>query len=904
MSHSSSWQRIISRSIFALILLFPITLTPARSNIAQASPPPVSVQQGDAPVDNSVPGEAIPAADFPLSDMVLEPGNLDPTLPGPVREQPPEEVMEKLIPETEQIPNPDAPIDLSLPENAGQTLLPDVEQTQISAPKPSSDSTLDQTLGAPVSEVDQQTPMGSLTRLTGNLDDFNRADGPLGGSWTDKVVGITIFNSLAQSVSGGLDSSLSIHNGIGVNEAVARITTSGSGAVQYVGFAFNYADGQDFIFIKVQDNNQDGLFDTGACYAGNNNLVYFGLGFFFLSGTFSAAKLHVTVDANRSVEIALTDLTGGGANQSYVCSGAPAVNGSQFGIVSYGGGQIDNVTVEAVDPIPFTSFSAQDGPLGSDWYVQAGSFEIKQQKALARTAFTNLATYNSLGANQIEADVSTSPGGGLQYAGLVLNYDEGVNNLFLKVQDNDGNGSFERGACYTGNNNSSASFGLSYFTLDYPFARAHMTVMVNNNREVYFRLTNIDGGGGSQYYICAGAPAAEGYGVGIASFGGGRVDNFQVVQDFRDNFNRADGSLGTDWAVLNGSYAIVNQKAVGIEGWARAVYNGMGASQIEADVSLSPTGANQYSALMLDYGTGTQNLFIKVQDNGGAGYFDTAACYLGNSDIANSFGLGFFYLDYEFTTAHMIVRVDEARVVTLVFTNIDGGSGTQAYVCAGAPAAEGPLVGIGSKGGGVIDNVRVNRIFGLDSFNRPTGSMGPGWETKSGLMGIVDQTSRGLISDSNLTLFTNVTGNQLEGNIAVNPNGAINFAAFILNYGTGEKNIFIKFQNQDGDPGFEMIGCYLGNNGTGGTFGFGYGYMTAQVLSAHVKIWVDQARTVTILLTRINGDTGMQLYTCAGAPPAEGELVGIASFNEARLDNVMASDFVPTLDAFLPMIIR
>lgn len=101
-----------------------------------------------------------------------------------------------------------------------------------------------------------------------------------------------------------------------------------------------------------------------------------------------------------------------------------------------------------------------------------------------------------------------------------------------------------------------------------------------------------------------------------------------------------------------------------------------------------------------------------------------------------------------------------------------------------------------------------------------------------------------------------------------------------------------------------MIGCYLGNNGTGGTFGFGYGYMTAQVLSAHVKIWVDQARTVTILLTRINGDTGMQLYTCAGAPPAEGELVGIASFNEARLDNVMASDFVPTLDAFLPMIIR
>ena len=766
-----------------------------------------------------------------------------------------------------------------------------------------SDLALDQTLGFPVSEVTGANNVETLAGLTGNLDDFNRADGPLGGAWTDKVAGIAISNSLAQTGSGSTVSALSAHNGIGVNEAKARVQSVGTGVTQYAGFAFNYADGQNFIFIKVQDNNQDGLFDKGACYTGNNNVVYFGLGFFDLSGTFNAATLHVTVNADRSVTIALTDLAGGGANQKYVCVGAPAVNGSQFGIVSYGGGQLDNVTVEAVDPKPFTSFADQDGPLGSDWYVKDGTFEIQQQKASGRYEYPNLAIYNSLGGNQIEADISLTPGGGGQYAGLVLNYDEGVNNLFMKVQDNDGNGTFDSAACYTGNNED--GFGPGFFALTAPFARAHMTVSVSNNRVVYISLTRIDGGSGSQYYECPGAPLAEGYGVGIASYNGGRVDNFQVIQDFRDNFNRANGPLGSDWTVRSGSYAIASQKAVGTADYARATLNGIGGSRIEANVSLSPGVVGQYSALMLDYGAGINNLFIKVQDNGTSGSFNTAGCYLGNNGDTGEFGLGFFFLSEAFTTAHMVVSVDNARVVTLVFTNIDGGSGTQAYVCGVAPTAEGPLVGIGSWEGGLIDNVRVNRVFGLDAFNRPTGSLGPSWETKSGVMALIDQTARGTLNNSSsLTVFKNVTGNIVEGDISANPAGGTNFSAFILNYGGGVNNLYIKFQNQEDDPAFERIGCYIGNNNSAGSFGPGFFYMTSPVTSAHVKIWVNESRTVTILLTRIDGGIGSQLYTCAGAPPAEGDLVGIGGYNGARIDNVIASEYVPTLDAFLPVIIR
>lgn len=898
MKHSSTWRSIVSRLLFVFILVVPLGITTSRADIVQASPSPMTVQQADSTIDNSVPGEFIPAAENPSGELAREPGNPDVSLPGSVGVQVVEDVPLETIPEVEQVPNPDAPIDMSLPENVGLSVTPvDVSFQPPNVPEVT-DPGVDQTLGIPAPEVLEENGLDSLGGLTGNLEDFNRPNGFLGGAWTDKVAGISITNSHAQTVFGETTAAISIHNGIGVNEAMTRVLSSGSGEVQYAGFAFNYADGQDFIFIKVQDNNDDGLFEYGACYTGNNNLVSFGLGFFALSGSFSAATLHVTVNANRSVVIALTDLAGGGADQKYICNGAPAVNGSKFGIVSFGGGQLEDVTVEAADPDPFTSFADQDGPLGSDWYVQAGDLQIYQQKAVNWASASSLATYNSLGANSVEADISLTPGGGPQFSGLVLNYGVGVDNLFLKVQDNDGNGTFESGACYTGNNGT--GFGLSFFALSYPFTRAHLTVSVSNDRVVHFLLTHIDGGSGSQYYECANAPAIEGYGVGIASWHSGKVDNFQVVQDFRDNFNRANGPLGTNWTVRDGNYEIVSQKAKGTSGYARATFNQIGGSRIEADVSLEPGVGAKYSALMLDYGAGANNLFIKVQDNFANNTFTTAGCYIGNN--TGGFGEGFFDLDAPFTTAHMIVSVDEARVVTLVFTNINGGSGTQAYVCGVAPAAEGPLAGIASYGGGLVDNVHIDRVFGLDHFNRPTGSLGPSWETRNGVMGLVDQAARGTTMGSSLTLFKNVTGNRVEGNIVANPSGEFNFSAFILNYGTGANNLFIKFQNQNGDNAFESIGCYIGNNSDG--FGPGYFSMTSQVIYAHASIWVDSTRTVHILLTRINGGTGMQFYTCAGAPAAEGKLVGIASWNGGRIDNVTASEYVPTLDEYLPVIIR
>lgn len=163
-----------------------------------------------------------------------------------------------------------------------------------------------------------------------------------------------------------------------------------------------------------------------------------------------------------------------------------------------------------------------------------------------------------------------------------------------------------------------------------------------------------------------------------------------------DDFNRADGPLGPNWTEQASVFRIVSQAARGgtpQNRWAIATYNGGYGNVVEGDVRINGQSLD-YTGFVLDYGVGASNLFIKVQDNDGSGKFDRGACYLGNNSSGGTFGLGFFHLSAPFVSAHMKVTVDAARTVTIEFSNIDGGPGTQTYVCTGAPPPEGTGIGI------------------------------------------------------------------------------------------------------------------------------------------------------------------------------------------------------------------
>ena len=187
----------------------------------------------------------------------------------------------------------------------------------------------------------------------------------------------------------------------------------------------------------------------------------------------------------------------------------------------------------------------------------------------------------------------------------------------------------------------------------------------------------------------------------------------QAAMVVLDNFNRSDGPLGGNWTVQTGTFNIVNNAVQG--GFnALATYNGITSNVVEIDVEATSTGG-QYEALVIGYAALDNNLFIKVQNNGGSGtaVFDRGACYIGNNGTTNPFGLGFFTLTQPFTTAHMQAEYNPgANTVTITLSNIDGGAGTQQYVCTGAPATGGTGIGIGS---GVSSNGK------LDNFAIPSG---------------------------------------------------------------------------------------------------------------------------------------------------------------------------------------
>ncbi|MBN1136126.1 MAG: hypothetical protein JXM73_06055, partial [Anaerolineae bacterium] len=197
--------------------------------------------------------------------------------------------------------------------------------------------------------------------------------------------------------------------------------------------------------------------------------------------------------------------------------GQPAPKGAPFSggaAVPFGGG----ATMAILD-----DFDRADGPIGPNWTVHDGYCNVSNNAAVCGNI--GRATFNSApgDGNVAEADVAVN-GAALQYTGLLLNYGAGSTNLYLKVQDNDAIGQFTHAACYTGNNG--ASFGLGFFPLSAPFNTAHMRA-TRAGSDVTIEFTNIDGGGGSQTYVCSGAPAPEGTGIGILGYAGiARLDNF------------------------------------------------------------------------------------------------------------------------------------------------------------------------------------------------------------------------------------------------------------------------------------------------------------------------------------------------------------------------------------------
>lgn len=177
---------------------------------------------------------------------------------------------------------------------------------------------------------------------------------------------------------------------------------------------------------------------------------------------------------------------------------------------------------------------------------------------------------------------------------------------------------------------------------------------------------------------------------------------------FSDNFNRADSTdLGPGWTeVAQTTLAISSNKLTNPPAsTALATAVGGTGNSVEADVTAT-AASTMYAALVLNYASVSNNIFVKVQDNGnGTLGFDTAWFYVGN----NGAPFSSFIVLPDFTSARMKVSIAGSDVTLTLDTNFDNVADIT-HVATGAPNTGGTGIGAGIYGGATIDNFQTTSL--------------------------------------------------------------------------------------------------------------------------------------------------------------------------------------------------
>lgn len=183
---------------------------------------------------------------------------------------------------------------------------------------------------------------------------------------------------------------------------------------------------------------------------------------------------------------------------------------------------------------------ANAASLGANYSLQNGSFRINGNRA-ETTGFVSLATYNSSASDSAAIDVALRGADSGSYVALSFGYGS-ANSYFIKVQDNDGDGFFDRYRFDTGNNDITGPFealngfqagsieasyagtvatlkvtangGTQTFNYDYGFAPGSALVGFGLNRQGVADNFRFDGLAGNN-----GVPEPASWALMIAGFG-------------------------------------------------------------------------------------------------------------------------------------------------------------------------------------------------------------------------------------------------------------------------------------------------------------------------------------------------------------------------------------------------
>ena len=177
------------------------------------------------------------------------------------------------------------------------------------------------------------------------LDDFNRSNSTnMGPYWTEQAGDFSITSQVATSTNTSL---MTYNKSIGEHLCV-DVIHNGISSVQYVALVSGYADLNNNVFVKIQNNVATGTYDRVYFYFGNNgsnNIAWNNTGSETISAAFSSARMttHLVGD---TITVEFDTDFDGIPDQTYARDGInTTLIGSKAGLGGYGNPLMDNFGV-------------------------------------------------------------------------------------------------------------------------------------------------------------------------------------------------------------------------------------------------------------------------------------------------------------------------------------------------------------------------------------------------------------------------------------------------------------------------------------------------------------------------------------------------------------------------------
>lgn len=200
------------------------------------------------------------------------------------------------------------------------------------------------------------------------------------------------------------------------------------------------------------------------------------------------------------------------------------------------------------------------------------------------------------------------------------------------------------------------------------------------------------------------------------------ANNFGRAAAACDDFNRANSSsMGPDWIEQSGDIEILGNQGHGVVNLSLMSHVSASGPYLGSTVSsrFDHGGGLVYVAMVAGFGSTSNCIFVKVQDNNSDGFYDRVFFYYGNN--GGSWGSSSYYSDLATPTATgtMTLSFDSTGDVAILNIDNDASGSTETFFGDNVLSVAGGLgtgYGVGTYGPAYFDDVSINGGCGGSSL--------------------------------------------------------------------------------------------------------------------------------------------------------------------------------------------